>query len=304
MYNKVLKALISACLYAIAAPSFSASAEEYKSLIRYDRIWEHIYIHWDDMKVFHVRFDGAEDINGKTYHRLVAFRKAAYDYDESTHKPYLKDIDDNYYEHEGFLREEDGKVYTLVARYSQDGISDWTELYIPDGNESHPADLEEKLIYDFTCKEGDTFRGLQSHRYEAIDVDYKVTSVENVEIDGENHRILRIVPDDERSYDLGWPIVEGIGIASYGCLTTVNFLSVPSCPCMNHVFNRVLSSDGQVLYRTTEGCVDIPINDFLGVQSISDQTDSAHAFDILGRRISTPAPGQPYIKGGKKHIAQ
>ena len=74
--------------------SFSASADEYKSMIRYDRVWEHISIRWNDKHVYYVRFDGTEEINGKTYHRLISFRKAAFDYDADG-TPYIYDLDDN-----------------------------------------------------------------------------------------------------------------------------------------------------------------------------------------------------------------
>lgn len=41
-----------------------------------------------------------------------------------------------------------------------------------------------------------------------------------------------------------------------------------------------------------------------GVPSISASNEVAPCYDILGRRIAQPAPGQLYIQGGKKHIAK
>ncbi|MDE5998390.1 MAG: hypothetical protein K2G77_09305 [Muribaculaceae bacterium] len=284
---------------------FSASAEEYKSMIRYDRIWEHISINWNKKTVYYVKFDGTEEINGKLYHRLVSFRKARYDYDKDL-QPYIFDVDENYYEHEGYMREEEGRVYTLISNVECD--DDWFHgnLYIPNGNEAHPADLREMLLYDFTCKEGESYRGLQVNAHYADEMSYKVKSIEFVEIEGEEHRVIRIWPDDEHEYMNGEPIVEGVGIASYGCLTTINFLWLPSCPCMDYIFNRVLSTDGRVLYCAKDDTADIPLVGFLGVDNIAAQSkeNEAPIYDILGRRIAEPAPGQLYIQGGKKYIAR
>ena len=288
--------------------TFSASAEEYKSMIRYDRVWEYLNIHWNDMQVYHVKFDGEEEINGKTYHRLVAFRKASfsYHYDDQLS---LFDIDNDYYDHEGYLREEDGKVYTLIVNDGQDPAYQGLSIYTPDFSYPDSSTIEEQLIYDFTCKEGDIYTGLQIEDSWGEQIDYKVKSIEHTEIDGEEHRLLHVVTYDNWNdvwNDYGTePIVEGVGIASYGCLTTINFLHLPTCPCYHHVFNRVLSTDGRVLYRTADMCVEVPLNDFMGVEGIVEQPESdAPLYDILGRRIANPAPGQLYIQGGKKHIAK
>lgn len=300
-----LKRIVLVGLVGIIA-SISAFASEYKSMIRYDRVWEHVSVNWNDKKVYYVKFDGQEEINGNAYHRLISFRKAGFDYDKDG-QPYLFDVDENYYQHEGYMREEDGKVYTLVAT----GTDNWgypvMALYIPDApNIPDNYTLEEKILYDFTCKEGESYRGLQVNDYYAEEMAYKVESISSVEIDGEEHRVMWIYPDFEWDYMGREPIIEGVGIGSYGCLTTINFLWLPSCPCMDHIFNRVLSTDGSVLYKTGEDVADVPVKDFLGIEEISDQINVAdnNKYDIFGRCISSPAPGQLYIQGGKKLIGR
>lgn len=295
----------------LLAGGFSASAGEYQSMIRYDRVWEHIYIHWNDTRAYHVRFAGTEEINGKTYHRLEAFREIRYTYDYDT-KPKILSVNNDYYEHEGYLREEDGKVYTLVA--IDDTNPDYSNVvvYTPDIPDPDSYRIEERVLYDFTCKEGESYTGLHIDGGWGQEMDYKIMTIEPVEIEGVDHRLLRgAIYDDwlEAWVDfVDQPIVEGIGIAGNGCLTTINFYHMPTCPCMNHIFNRVLSMDGKVIYRAAEDCVEIPVNDFLGVDGISEITDQpekdAPIYDILGRRIAKPAPGQLYIQGGKKHIAK
>ena len=285
---------------------FSAKAEEYKSMIRYDRVWEHLYIHWGDRRAYYVRFGGTEEINGKTYHSLEAFREVRYE--EKDGKPYVVSVNDDYYDHEGYLREEYGKVYTLVVKHVQDNGFEDLQLYTPDFSYPDSSIIEEKLLYDFTCKEGESYGGMQIEVGFGGEVDYKVNSIEHLDIDGEDYRVLRVAPYDvwnNEWHEYTEPIVEGIGIASYGCLTTINFLHLPTCPCYHHVFNRVLSTDGRVLYRTADMCVEVPLNDFMGVEGIVEQPASdAPLYDILGRRISAPAPGQLYIQDGKKHIAK
>ena len=285
------------------AGALSASAEQYKSMIRYDRVWEYIYIHWNDTRTYYVKLDGTEEINGKTYHRLVAFKEVRYTYDYDA-QVYILDTNDDYLNYEGYLREEDGKVYTLVAT----GINEWgnrfMKLYVPGQAISDSYILEEKLLYDFTIKEKESFQGVCALGW-AEEVPFIADSIEHVEIDGEDHRLFRIHMNDECYRDFTEPMVEGIGFANYGCLTSIN-LDVPTCPCMNHIFNRVLSTDGRVVYRNEDDCVEVPVGSLAGISSISSRPREVAAplYDILGRRISTPAPGQLYIQDGKKHIAK
>lgn len=288
-------------LYLVFVATVSVKAEEYKSMIRYDRVWEHISIYYNSKTVYYTKFDGPEEINGKTYHRLVSFRKASYDYDADG-MIYLFDVDEGYFQHEGYMREEDGKVYTLVTDMVHDDYGVYGKFYIPTDNDAHPADLQEKLLYDFTCKEGESYIGLIVDGYHADEITYKVKSIEFIDIDGEQYRRLVVCPKDYNEY-LELPMVEGIGIVSeYGCLTTIN-IDQPSCPCMGHMFSRVLDMDGKVPYPTKEYSTPIPV-DFLGVGSIEEQVEeTAPIYDIYGRRVSTPAPGHLYIQGGKKKIA-
>ena len=290
------KLILFLCLIFMA--SISAKAEEYKSMIRYDRVWEHTSVNWDNNTVYYTKFDGAEEINGKTYHPLVSFRKENYSQDEEGNS-HLWGVDENYYQHEGYLREEGGKVYTLITDVERSDYGLHGHLYIPNGSDAHPADLEEMLIYDFTCKEGESYRGLVTNGYYVDETTYKVKSAEFIAIDGEQHRCLVVTPEEYNEY-LELPMIEGIGIANeYGCLTTIN-TAMPSRPTMDYMFSRVLDMYGKEVYRRGEGLSRIPI-----VGSIAEQTEeAAPIYDLYGRRISTPAPGQLYIQGGKKFIGK
>ncbi len=301
--NNLLKKL-TVIVFAAYMLSFtlSASAEDYKSMIRYDRVWEHISIHWNNKTAYYVKFDGPEEINGKTYHRLVSFRKARYDYDMDG-QCYPFDVDDDYYKVEGYLREENGKVYTLLCNTTDEDNVFWGELYIKGGEDEQPSDLEEKLLYDFTCKEGESYSGLHLSG-DAMKMNFKVKSIGSVEIEGEGHRLMHVSPEGHDDIDLR--IVEGVGLDSeYGCLTAINFLFIPTCPCTDYIFNRVLSNDGRVIYEAADGVADIPVGDFLYVDNIPQLSkDDIPLYDMMGRRIATSAPGQLYIKAGKKFIGK
>ena len=295
---------IIAVTSALLSAALSAAAEEYKSIIRYDRIWEHISYHWEDRQVYHERFNGTEEINGKTYHQVISFRKSGFAFNDDG-QTYLFDIDESYYQHEGYIREEDGKVYTIVINANPDSEVngyDWYVLLNWRPNEEELPRIEEKLIYDFSCKEGESFVGHNVSSYMVTEVTFKVNSIEIIDINGEQCRKFNICPVDW--VDFTFPMVEGIGIDGYGCLTTLNFLEVPTCPCINYEFNRVLSSEGDVQYRTHD-CFDIPYN-VAGMDGIdADPKESdATLYDAMGRRIAAPASGQLYIKDGKKHIAR
>ncbi len=302
--TNVMAILAIWCLSLFCPSSVSAADGEYKSMIRYDRIWEHVSYDWSDRDVYHVRFDGSEEFNGKTYHRLVCFRKASYGYDSAA-KPYLFDVNNDYYLHEGYLREEDGKVYTLLEIYDRNGNDSPYICLCTDLDEYNKNyTIEERLLYDFTCKEGESYKALHLESNLVGEMIYEVKSVDLVEIQGEPHRIFRVIADGNET--MVEPIIEGVGIVSYGCLTTINFLYRRTCPCMNHIFNRLLSSDGEVLYCAEEGYANIPYGDFSGVDNVIANTNDSESliYDMMGRRILEAAPGQLYIRDGKKYIGK
>lgn len=301
--QKAARMALFAVVSVSAPTALSVQAEEYQSMIRYDRVWEHISIRWSDHKVYYAKFDGPQEINGKTYHRLATFRKASYQYNFDG-QPEIFDIDENYYEHEGYLREENGKVYTLMSKGTYNPDYYPGELYKQTPSGPEVEGLEERLLYDFTCPEGGSYQAFHTAPGWATDLTYNVKSVERVEIDGEEHRLQRIYTNDYP--DIIEPIIEGIGIGNYGCLTSIWFLAIPTCPCMDHIFNRVLSTDGRVLYRTEYDCVNLPVGGLNGVGSITSVAaeDASPIYDMLGRRIITPSPGQLYIQGGHKRIGK
>ncbi len=69
---------LAGVLMLLISLSVSSYADEYKSMIRYDRVWECLNLEgmYKNMYIKCMKFDGTEEIQGKTYHRLVTFKKS------------------------------------------------------------------------------------------------------------------------------------------------------------------------------------------------------------------------------------
>ena len=290
-----------ALLSVLLSTAVSASADEYKPMIRYDRVWECLNLEgvgvYKRLYIKCMRFDGVEEINGKTYHRIVTFRK-------STKLGEAYDIQDDVFEHEGFLREDNGVVYTL--------IDECGGRYIPSMEASaQNTDLTEVILYDFNRKVGEEYEGWTS----SFDVDkclFRVISESTIDIDGETCRSIEIASIDPYEGNLmpSHTFIEGIGASEYGCLNYHEYSAMRTGMWCRNSINRVFDMDGNVIFKCLDGCQyeDLQYGPFSatdGVVSITSQTDTdAPLYDILGRRIANPAPGQLYIQGGKKHIAK
>lgn len=301
------------------AYAFSASAEEYKSMIRYDRVWQcYSTLDGTDEDTYKcMRFDGTEEINGKTYHRLVTFKKRIMDYDPET-GPIVKQMVDCL-EHEGYLREENGKVYTLIEDMedprtdTRDPSLGW--LYIPgnsdsDGNKKY----SEYLLYDFNIEENGIYDGISFVTGSAWNNRFAILNVSYVEIDGEEYKKMYVCPEDEleyhETYDTPYSsyqsIVEGIGAIGYGCLNYHEFIDWPLRLYAHNYFTCLYDMDGNVIYSEDPEYFGFEYGSFASVKNMAEDTGEVPAplYDILGRRILAPAPGQLYIRGGKKHIAK
>ncbi len=307
-------------LFFVVLNSVSVSADEYKSMIRYDRVWECFSTldgkDYDTIKC--MRFDGTEEINGKIYHRIVTFKRSqmiSYDYDTEEASYETEDC----LEHEGYMREEDGKIYTLVekkhSKYTNDeGWSSYL-LYIPDSfeNVSHP-NCEECLLYDMNVMEGDYFGCVSFIESLGWNDSFKVLNVSYTEIDGEKCKMMYVCTEDKveyhETYDTPYywyhPIVEGIGAVEKGCLNYHEFIDHPSRMYAHNYFSRLLDMDGRVIYPIDfdNNHYGIDYGSFNSVEHISslNATKDAAMYDVMGRRISSAAPGQLYIQGGKKRI--
>ncbi|MDE6551679.1 MAG: hypothetical protein K2K98_01765 [Muribaculaceae bacterium] len=290
------------------AYTFSASADEYKSMIRYDRVWECVSYEDNHDVIKCMKFAGQEKIAGKIYHRIVSFRKTIADYvDDDLKYEMIEDIA----EHEGYLREEDGVVFTLVQKVDNGDKPRYGYLYIPDENNPDIENVEvsEQKLYDFTLHEGDLYDGFSFVMKGGDALNFYVRSTSDVKIAEEECRSINVVPSEfaETYPDLSYQIIEGIGAVTEGCLNYHEFIIGVDQIWYHKKLSRVFDLDGNVIFNT--GAFkrhNIDYNNFASVKDVHMQSTEADSplYDILGRRITAPAPDQLYIQGGKKHIAR
>ena len=290
--------------------AFSLSAEEYKPMIRYDRVWECLNL--EDVGQVYIKcmkFDETEEINGKTYHRLVTFKKSI-----KSGEGYL--IQDDVFEHEGYLREENGIVYTLVegdgSSYSPN-IGEWFGgRYVPHANSQSTNGVNEYILYNFNVEEDGCYDGVTYVCDFAKMCRFKVISESSAEIDGESCRSIEVATMD-LYYDefMGsHTYIEGIGAVENGCLTHHEYDDLPTKMWMRNYINRVFDMDGNVIFSSLDGCIyeDLQYGSFSatdGVKAVEASTETATPlYDILGRRIANPTPGQLYIRNGKKFVGK
>lgn len=304
----------------------SAYASDYKPMIRYDRVWEAVCSYHQGPEPFDLlkcmKFTGTEEIQGKTYHRLATFKKYVGKYDSKLDGLVVKEVYEDIDEHEGYMREEEGVVYTLVFDNGKYRFDDWWnfryvgEQYIP-GQVDGEGEISEYAIYDFNHKEGEVYNGLTMyndivHPEEgkawikmnlAETVDFEVAETSTAIIDGEECREIGVrAIYTEGRYHWVDKFIEGIGATLNGCLNFHWFAWDSNLAVTHNFINRVYNYEGDIIYT-----LNYPKNlifDEVSVDGLKDtQSSSSQMYDMLGRRIYYPAPGQIYIRDGKKHVA-
>lgn len=230
-------------------------AADYMSMIRYDRIWECVSYDEDGDIIKCLRFDGAEEIDGKVYHKLVAFRKTRAVYQNSL-KSYVYETDDNLSDPEGYLREEDGKVYTLVCE--ENDMSTGVLYTCPD-DKGEKDRIDEKLIYDFNAIEDDTLTLYSFIMKGGTSGRFKVLETGSVIVEDEECRTVTVVNEtvDEISGDISQglvnTVIEGIGTAEYGCLNHTEHMAIPAGFWYHNYVNRVFNLQGDVIFESYGG---------------------------------------------------
>ncbi|MDE6379440.1 MAG: hypothetical protein K2L11_03135, partial [Muribaculaceae bacterium] len=161
--------------------------------------------------------------------------------------------------------------YFINKAYEEDGVVwvfSWEDKkYIP--------------MVDFNLEVGDSlFNG------------WTVAWKERFVIEGIERYVLAIQNSAFRIVDY-W--VEGIGAVGD---TYVTPLIVPTCYIWSRIIECKIGDRCLLQYDK----MDSYLSDVRALKA--DREDDAPIYDMLGRRISTPAPGQLYIQGGKKYIAK
>lgn len=264
----ILKLLM---LFLLLAASFNASSHEYVSMIKLDHVWE-AYTSYDfhEYEVKYMKFDGTEDFDGKTYNRIVTFHKSfmVKTFGASPEKYDFKDYisEDNICEVEGYLREEDGKVYSLAVGEFH---NDWFDgaLYPSDSFDPSKYKPFEVLLYDFSAEVGESYKAFSNITRQGQFTDFIVDSKDSTIINGQERYLMK---SSSAFYDL----VEGIGPTSFGCLNYSEY-DIPAAMWAYNYFNRLFDLSGNVLFQNSYYCHDFKLaeNLFSSVNPI-DKTEN------------------------------
>lgn len=266
MYINKLSGIVVTIAISVICAFHVFSMHEYIPTVRYDRVWEctssdnfHTYT------VKYMKFDGTEEINGKMYHRIVTYRKAimemAYDSSLDTYE-YIDDI----CELEGYMREDNGKVYTLASGvYDCDGL--WYGCLYPWMQVNSGDTIEEFLIYDFTCEQGQQYEALSNRTGSNELVDFSVVSKSIVLIDNEECLHMSVERD---GFSPSFLIVEGVGPVLFGCLNYQEH-AFPVMMWKCNYFNRVFNISGEVMYKSPDAYdYKLPDNLFSSADVVND----------------------------------
>lgn len=287
----------------VALTSIAQDDNNKNVLIRHDRVWVSRGFQGDKKEntVRYMMFKDSKDFMDKTYTRVSTIKKVRWTDDDATDIRIEEDIDET----EAWMREEDGKVYLLL-----DG---WQSY-----DDSSSTDLSEGLLYDFNAERGSSYDCISLFKpYEDTPGNYlaghnSVLSdwTENVgDQEVKSWDFIFIPPGVEVLPTMCYEMVEGIGIVDYGCLF---YIETHSRHAQNYCYHFLCCTDmdGNVIYPVDSN-IELPggglpanVNNVIDSDSGDMTNVSGAIYDILGRRILAPAPGQLYIQDGKKHIAK
>ncbi len=290
---------IAGSLMLLTGVSIPAFGSEPTSMIRQDRVW--LCTSWErgEHTAKYMKFTDSKDFMDKTYTRVSTIKKVTWDYGMTNLR-----IEENIDETEAWMREENGKVYLLLDGWDLN----------PDMVSSTSTAPYEGLLYDFNAEEGSSYAGITQYRYYENDPGwyseglYHVSSIDTATVGDEEVKRWNVrfsLTGEEEMSTQVFPIVEGIGIVEYGGLFYLETFYLTSGSNFYNIFNCYMDLDGNVLYPK-DYTDELPGGGLpSSVASVNPSEIANDAiYDILGRRIANPAPGQLYIQAGKKHIAK
>lgn len=278
-YRTIRKAAIFT-VFLILFISGRANAHEYQAMIRYDRVWENISYNYGGDLVKCLKFDGTEDIGGKTYHKLVAFKNSVRKRDGNQ---YVFTTPEDVYQPEGYMREEDGIVYTLVRE---------NDKYETGGLFTCPEDLKEgdvlteKAIYNFNVTDDEIFDMYSFIMRGGMPCPFKAFATELVDIAGEECRKIDFGPgypaDGSMEFINQYSMIEGIGATDYGCLNYTEFIDHPTKIWYYNYITRVFDMDGNVIYTLPDNiCECLDYGSFNSVDIIAEEPSLTISADCI-----------------------
>ena len=279
---------------------------DYMPMIEQGKVWEYrgSYSRQADGRneagiVSHfMKFEGTADVNGKTYSCFTLYKSEYYrgtDVYGELELAETKDCDGPRY----FMREEGEKVYILTYEDRIFGTDKSIEECF--GGTESPEGYGEFLRYDFGLADGDSFNLPSGVMVSSDDLIPVTVKIEGPVMVGEYECNAMTFTGENGIADYPGTVIEGIGPTEDGDLAVFGppyLADTPDnslLPGQGSSLVRVYGSDGNLVYGKEPG----------GVSSVADNTVSDDTiYDVLGRRVSSTAPGSVYIRGGKKFVAK
>ena len=243
------------------------SASDYVPMIREGRVWEYTaqgtYTDPNCTYIHYLKFDGNRvEANGKTYNRVVLFKTNAYrpkQLSEDKWKVSLyseEDRDDTMY----YMREEDGRVYTLVQKEKLSDTRESVTMVSEDPvNLPDNVSTDEFLVYDWNRQEGETMlypilsSGWEIGSGGDLDLVNMIIRYQTpVSVEGEECKVKRL---ENEVFWIDMDVIEGIGPTFNGTLGALNFTMISGVPDNSRYpmlqcrLNRVFDGEGNVVYE-------------------------------------------------------
>lgn len=183
------------------------------------------------------------------------------------------------------VRELDGKIYANKQQME-------AALGATDGSLPYPDNGQGELtLFDYTANVGDAYLGNDSIRVTEIG--------DTTLLNGSRRRYVVL--------STGHRLVEGAGCVN-ALGNPIAYLLHPVTEQTDHglrfsYLSSFYEDDTRMLYTPREeGIKGFGITDGIGQAHGNMSGTTNHAYDIIGRRIGTPRPGQVYIKDGRKRM--
>lgn len=270
-------ALLSFCVFQNAVGLTSG----YMPVIRSDRVWECCVMKDGEESLKCLKFEETEEINGRLYHQLVAFMKTVPSFNSATDRFDFQTND--VHELLGYMREENGLVYTLVI--TNNGREGYT-LYTSDDGLGENDMVSEELIYNFNVTEGEVVELLTFDWMNGYKLNFRVNGISSTEIENEACKSIKIIPVFENEDETLGPertFIEGVGAAEYGCLNYTEFGYLSTSTRWYNYLNRVFDMNGNVIYTSPSGAAygDLQYGGFGSVETMDDENEIEFTNDVL-----------------------
>lgn len=287
---RLIRKILALALIMTTFMSYPMKAVTYKPIIREDRVWECSILFGGEDCIKCLKFGEQKEFLGNTYTEIVAFKKTLYHYSNGN---FTYEFLDNVSSPEGFMREDDGVVYTLVVSVED---SNACFLFKSDYELKDSDILAEVPIYNFNV-EPDEHVDLFTF---SLDCGYcqtfKVISKSTISIEDEDCTKVEIRPvfidyDGEEYLGNEQFFIEGIGAEDYGCLNYTEFgVLRADCRFINYL-TRVFDIDGSVIFGSPDFFPGLEYGDFSRVEKVEENYglsihDGLITFDSTARQNS------------------